>query len=424
MKRHSIIQLLVSAFLCFIMGAGICAEPVMAKETETEPESMFSDLGELIAGWLGIFGTDNSSKKDPVFLSDDSGLSLQPSQDHSPLPDQPGSDSSFSPDAPDIEDSAREGTVTIALEPAYTADSANLLSLEGVKFGLARVAAIENGKYVLLDAYKDTGVDLSSLATADSLQKAAALLEEAVLKDTPDSVRTAVTDAQGRASISNVGAGVYLLYAIDTASYELISPTLISMPSYSEQSADMAWQIDVQPKHSPLPVLKITKVDPDGNIIVSSKTEIGIYSDPECKKPVLESKTDQQASVSMALTYGTYYVQETAAPDGYALNHNVFVVDFDSYQIMVDGKKVEPDENNTIYLEIEDEKTSHFTGEDSENSTTPGNTYRPPVSSSTSTTRPPTGVGTHASLYLITAAVALGTAGALIAVSKKKHHQQ
>ena len=378
---------------------------------QPEPASSFGDLYDLIFGWL------MPQDDDP------SGIELLNVQGGSSGDDIQGDipDTSFPTEAPDLEDTSQTGTVSITLEQPYTTNAAVEMSVEGVRFRLARIGVIENGQYSLLEAYKDTGIELSSLDTADKVQQAAAKLETAVTKTEPETVYDAVTDSQGKAVLSGIPAGVYLLYAANIADYELISPTLIAMPSYSETGQDMAWEIDVAPKHSPLPVLKITKTDTDGDAIVSDRTRIGIYSDPNCTKLISESGTDASASVLSALTYGTYYIKETSAPDGYSLNEKVFVVDFNSYRITVDGKTVEPDAKNMIYLEIEDEKTSHFTGEDSERpSTSVNNSYRPGTNSSTSTNRPPTAANTHAGAFAALGAVSLAAAGVFLATSNKR----
>lgn len=131
------------------------------------------------------------------------------------------------------------GSIQIAL-----GDGAEGTSKEGVLFEYVKVADVIDGTYKLL--YDIEGIDLNSIKHAEELDYAAQVISASVLAD--HNVRT---DATGRANISNLEIGVYLLRVTDQESYDNISPTLVPVPMWNEEAGNMDYNIMVIPKHSP-----------------------------------------------------------------------------------------------------------------------------------------------------------------------------
>jgi len=123
-----------------------------------------------------------------------------------------------------------------------------------VKFALSKVAEIKNGEYKLLEGYKATGVDINDLKSSNDLEIAANLLQKVAKADS-----TLVTNSEGKCAAKDLEVGVYLLYATDIAKYENITPFLISIPVWDESSKAMSYDVEVIPKHTPIPPKEVEK---------------------------------------------------------------------------------------------------------------------------------------------------------------------
>lgn len=140
------------------------------------------------------------------------------------------------------EDSYTYGSIEIQLEASETAKD-----LANVQFGINQVADLVDGEYVLINEFKDSGVDLNNLSTSEDLQKAANKLTG--MANTPEA--TITTNANGLAKTNDLTAGVYLVTVINSSNYDDIKPTLVSIPTYDESIGDYNYEISVEPKHSP-----------------------------------------------------------------------------------------------------------------------------------------------------------------------------
>lgn len=137
----------------------------------------------------------------------------------------------------------KTGSIKISLSDTSTKNDKS-----NVKFSISKVADVVKGEYVLTENYKNSGVDLNNLKSANDLDIAANLLKKGAVTD-----KTLVTDAYGVCNVDDLDVGVYLLYAQDIANYENITPFLVSIPVWDESSKSMSYDVNVIPKHTPLP---------------------------------------------------------------------------------------------------------------------------------------------------------------------------
>ncbi len=133
------------------------------------------------------------------------------------------------------------GSITVTLT-----DGAAGTSRAGVVFEYARVADVIDGEYVLTDGY--SGVDLNAVATAEEMKKAADKLAETA---EPDGRVT--TDGAGTAVIGDLSPGVYLIRAVQRPNYDIVSPALATIPTWDETNGEMLYNIEIKPKHTPVP---------------------------------------------------------------------------------------------------------------------------------------------------------------------------
>ena len=137
------------------------------------------------------------------------------------------------------EENGNAGSITIRLE--HTKDNR---SKANVHIVAAKIADIVQGEYVLHHEYRDGGMNLNILQSADELASAAEELEQWK----PEG-KEAITDEDGIAVITDLSAGVYLVYACDIAEYDHIMPVIIANPMWDELAGKMVYDIEILPKH-------------------------------------------------------------------------------------------------------------------------------------------------------------------------------
>lgn len=94
----------------------------------------------------------------------------------------------------------------------------------------------------------------------------------------------------------------------------------------------------------------VNKVDSaTGENIVSKDFKFGIYSDPECTDEIaiVSANTESGTALFEDLRYGTYYIREVAAPQGYGLSDEVVKVEINDKGVFANG--VEMTEANDVY---------------------------------------------------------------------------
>lgn len=225
-------------------------------------------------------------------------------------------------------------------------DTEDNLPKDNVVFGLAKVAEIKNGLYVMNEPFDTVDVDINDIKTANDLEQASRLYKDLV--DEPDEIK--ITDFNGICSFDELQVGVYLIYAIDISQYEVIDPFIVSIPTWDEADEVMTYDVNVLPKHSHLPVIEVNKVDAQtGNNIVSKEFEFTSYSDETCNNKIQTVAGNPQDGIAdFVVTYGTTYIKETSAPQGYGLSDEVVKVEFTEDGLFVNDKEIMP-ENEYIY---------------------------------------------------------------------------
>jgi len=211
------------------------------------------------------------------------------------------------------------GSITINLE-----ETDNQLSRQDVVFAIVKVADINKGLYELRDDLQDTGIDLNTIETAQELEAAAIALKNAA-KSYDFSAKT---NTDGTCIFENLEIGVYLIYPIDTADYEDISPFIIGIPTFSETDKVMKYDVTVLPKHAPHPTISILKVDKNDQTKVLKNAEFTLY---DKNKQALQTVHTNENGIAQFYNIkdGTYYLKETKAPKGYQLSKDEIEVIID-----------------------------------------------------------------------------------------------
>ena len=144
-----------------------------------------------------------------------------------------------------------KGSIAVYLE-----ESRNKTSDVALK--LIKAGETADGKYVLTGELKTCGIDLNELETADKMQKAAeSIFREASAKKISGIIKH--TDSSGYVKFENLENGIYLLAAEDINKYDNISPALIAVPVFDEESSEtngVKYDIVVHPKHWPVTAAK------------------------------------------------------------------------------------------------------------------------------------------------------------------------
>lgn len=125
------------------------------------------------------------------------------------------------------------GSITIRLE-----DTKEEKPVEGIRLKLTKVARIEKGAYLLEEPYRGEKVDLNTIAHAEELKESA----EQLAKVKVDGIEI-VTDEEGIARMNTLEVGVYLITGSE------ISPFLVAVPTWDEESGEMRLDLEVYPKY-------------------------------------------------------------------------------------------------------------------------------------------------------------------------------
>lgn len=234
------------------------------------------------------------------------------------------------------------GSISVELTDPYD----KYLSKENVKFGVVQIADIEKGEYILKESFADEDLDLNGIKTADEIDKVAKDLAKKV--ETPDYEMT--TDEEGKATCKDLPVGVYLVYVEDLSDFETITPFIVGIPTWDDEDELFQYDVTVEPKHTALPRILVNKVDSvTGQNIVSSKFEFTSYAQENCAdSSKLETIAGNQetGTAEFLIRYGTTYIKESSAPQGYKLSNEVVKVEFTDKGLFVNGKEVKVDDEH------------------------------------------------------------------------------
>lgn len=234
------------------------------------------------------------------------------------------------------------GSISVELTDAYDV----YLSKENVKFGIVQIANIEKGEYILKESFADDEIDLNKITKAEEIDNVAKTLSKKV--ESPDYEMT--TDEEGKATCKNLPVGVYLVYVEDLADYETISPFVVGIPTWDDEDELFQYDVTVEPKHTALPRVLVNKVDSvTGQNIKSNKFEFTSYAQENCadSSKIEEIAGDQETGTAeFLIRYGTTYIKESKAPQGYKLSDEVVKVEFTDKGLFVNGKEVKVDDEH------------------------------------------------------------------------------
>ena len=137
-------------------------------------------------------------------------------------------------------DSVQKGSIQIQMSNQETGEA-----MSGISFRISKVASIENGKYLLSDEYKDSGIDFSSIKDSKNVEQAIEKLEKVqntrYFEDE--------TDNNGVCEFQGLSLGVYLIMSVNESDNIVISSSLVSVPEYDSVSG-YVYQVRVLPKYT------------------------------------------------------------------------------------------------------------------------------------------------------------------------------
>lgn len=138
----------------------------------------------------------------------------------------------------------QQGSITVSLTSGKDGTS-----ISGVSMACTKVADIVNGEYVLTEEFQSSGVDLNNIQNASDMESAAMKLEEML----PEGTNGFTTSGNGEITFAGLDVGVYLVSAVDDSSYDEVTPSLIAVPTWSEEDGEMQYTVVLQPKHTERP---------------------------------------------------------------------------------------------------------------------------------------------------------------------------
>lgn len=131
------------------------------------------------------------------------------------------------------------GNIEICLE-----DTGEKIKKDGIVFQYSKVAKWVDESYEMEEKYKEKGVDLNEIHYARELEEAARELSKHRFSD-----GICRTDQEGKAVITNLKEGIYLVYTTDETDSQ-IQPVLVQLPKWEEEKGEMQWNVQVCPKQT------------------------------------------------------------------------------------------------------------------------------------------------------------------------------
>lgn len=231
-------------------------------------------------------------------------------------------------------------SITIELQ-----DSIDDLSKENVDFKLVQVAKLEDGYFVLNDAFQDLDVDFNVEFNAEQIEN---LCDEIQKKDVEG--LHVKTDSKGIAKVEDIEQGLYFIDPVDLSGYENMRPMLVSVPQWQED--ELVYSVVVYPKHSPFEKLILKKVDQETKQEILDEIEFTSYKDKDCKEKIASYKGS--GTISILMRNQEMYLKETKAPKGYDKSNRVLYVKVVDGSLYVDSKKLDSNvfefENRKIHV--------------------------------------------------------------------------
>ena len=238
---------------------------------------------------------------------------------------------------PEQIEETRRGSISINLD-----DTDNDLSKEYVEIALVKVATITSQGYELTPLFEESKVDLMGIETAEELVEASSRLEKFIPENVE--VPSLKTDKNGQCVFENLEVGVYLLYPKDIAMYDRISPFLIAVPTFNIETGQMQYDINIIPKHTHNPSIRVHKVDSLDNDKVLKDAEFTLYDETMTELKVA-STNEKGIAEFYNVKNGTYWIKETKAPKGYKLKSDLISVEIDEnyngqklFEIIIDNE--------------------------------------------------------------------------------------
>lgn len=141
--------------------------------------------------------------------------------------------------------------------------------------------------------------------------------------------------------------------------------TEITCPYGYEQAESITFEVTkeketqkIEMKDMPiLTDITLVKIDSNTKEKILKDFTFGIYEDEECTKIIqqIDSNSEKATITFKDLRYGTYYVKEITAPEGYQKSDKIVKIEINDEGIFVDGNKIEKDENEVYSFEFEDQ---------------------------------------------------------------------
>ncbi len=103
--------------------------------------------------------------------------------------------------------------------------------------------------------------------------------------------------------------------------------------------------------------IKVVKVDSQTRKVINEKFTFGIFEDEKCTKLIKEIKSNKKDGFITFedLRYGTFFVKELKAPNGYELSDRVAKVEINDKGVFIDGIEIQK-ENEAYSFEFENQK--------------------------------------------------------------------
>ena len=165
-------------------------------------------------------------------------------------------------------------------------------------------------------------------------------------------------DKNGYLKIENLPIGAYKVQEIKTLDGFILDNTKYEVNFSQKDNVTKVYTEIKEIVNAPiLKTIKIIKADSETKENIKASFKFAIYEDVQCTKLIKEvnSVPENGTVIFEKLGYGTYYIKEIEAPNGYLLSHKIIKIEINSQGIFSDAELLE-DDNSICTLTFYNQK--------------------------------------------------------------------
>jgi len=203
----------------------------------------------------------------------------------------------------------------------------------------------------LIDISDLSGIEFKLIAKQDIIDFA----DGSIIYEKGEEINTYNLDKNGNLKIENLPIGTYEIQEIKTLDCLVLNNTKYEIKFTQKDQITKVYEEKrkIENEIKDIPILKniiLVKLDSNTKEVIKSHFKFAIFEDLECTRLIeeVESNVEKGIVEFKDLRFGSYYVKEIKAPEGYYLSEEIIRIDINQKGVFINDKKLE--EKNEEYI--------------------------------------------------------------------------